>query len=325
MKISVAMATFNGGRFIEAQLKSILNQTIPPDEIVICDDGSVDCTIERIEETRASSPIEILLHRNPQRLGFALNFEKALSLCQGEIIFLSDQDDLWLEHKVEEICKVFLRNPTISLVVANSFIGDEDAHPIGATSYQRLAEAKIPYSLLAQGSAMAIRRTLRDKAIPFPRRPAPDIELSHDTWLSILASVANQKMVIGEVLQIYRRHRDVVSVWELSSLSTSSYRQRLFRMLTTDPRPGLKSRIFAYEMALARIKPDTSNGDGRMKSGVENAAFSELRKQVLKDRNRLDFLSCSRWKRFTRVALNPTILLRSRRNNDGLSVKDLLI
>ena len=90
MKVSVAMCTYNGHQYIKEQLLSILEQTIPIDEIIICDDGSKDATIQIIIEYMNAYPGVIKLIKNSQNLGYTKNFEKAICLCSGDIIFLAD-------------------------------------------------------------------------------------------------------------------------------------------------------------------------------------------------------------------------------------------
>lgn len=99
MMNSVAMCTYNGEKYIKEQLESIIHQTLPPDEIIICDDGSNDHTISAIKETMRVWRGSWMLVQNEKNLGYKKNFQKAISLCQGDIIYLSDQDDVWDLHK----------------------------------------------------------------------------------------------------------------------------------------------------------------------------------------------------------------------------------
>jgi glycosyltransferase involved in cell wall biosynthesis len=91
--ISIAMASYNGGRFIGRQLQSFANQSLLPSQLVICDDGSSDDTVAIVEEFAARAPFDVQLVINPERLGYNRNFAKAIGLCTGDLIFLSDQDD----------------------------------------------------------------------------------------------------------------------------------------------------------------------------------------------------------------------------------------
>ena len=96
MKISVAMCTFNGSRYLEEQLGSVAQQSLSPFELVVCDDGSTDATVEIVHRFALRSPFPVYLHQNVTNLGSTRNFEQAIQLCRGEAIALCDQDDYWL-------------------------------------------------------------------------------------------------------------------------------------------------------------------------------------------------------------------------------------
>ncbi|WP_281239279.1 MULTISPECIES: glycosyltransferase [Flavobacterium] len=130
MKLSVALCTYNGEKYIEKQLNSIFNQTMPIDEINICDDGSNDKTIEIINQIQKTYPTIIKLHQNEINLGCTKNFEKAIELCQGDYIFLSDQDDLWKKDKVEKTLAIFDKNPNAEGVFSNAELIDNSDHLI---------------------------------------------------------------------------------------------------------------------------------------------------------------------------------------------------
>lgn len=112
--ISVAMTSFNGEKYIQKQLDSILNQTLKVDEIIVCDDGSTDRTIEILKQ------YPVTLYQNEKNLGYRLNFKKAMELCSGDFVFLCDQDDIWYENKVEKMVDIMKNNANIH-VLASSF------------------------------------------------------------------------------------------------------------------------------------------------------------------------------------------------------------
>lgn len=126
MKLSVAMCTYNGEKYIKSQIDSILNQTISIDEIIICDDGSNDTTLEIISQIQQQYPTKIFLYKNATNLGSSKNFEKAITLCTGDYIFLADQDDLWKEYKVEKTLVIFDQNPKAEGVFSNADIIDSN-------------------------------------------------------------------------------------------------------------------------------------------------------------------------------------------------------
>ena len=107
LKISVAICTYNGERYIKDQLKSILDQDRRVDEIVICDDGSTDNTVIVCNNILLHSGIKYTIVENKENFGFIKNFYQAMSLCKNDIIFLCDQDDVWLRNKTSVILDVF--------------------------------------------------------------------------------------------------------------------------------------------------------------------------------------------------------------------------
>ena len=120
MKLSVALCTYNGAKYIEEQILSILDQTMPVDEIVVCDDGSTDETLLIINRIKEKSLAEIRVFCNETKLGVCDNFQKAVDLCRGDIIFLSDQDDVWYPHKVKTIVEWFEQHADKSVVFTNA-------------------------------------------------------------------------------------------------------------------------------------------------------------------------------------------------------------
>ena len=124
--VSVALCTYNGEEYITTQIKSILEQSTPVDEIVISDDGSTDNTIAILEELKQNSSTNIIIHRNTTNLGVCANFEQAITLCNGDIIFLSDQDDIWNPDKVKTIVSWFDTHPQKSAVFTDATLITED-------------------------------------------------------------------------------------------------------------------------------------------------------------------------------------------------------
>jgi len=102
IKASICLTTYNGSKYLQQQLDSFLAQSILPDELVVCDDGSTDATCEIIERFKQIAPFEVRLYKNENNLGYAQNFSKALGLCKGDFVFLSDQDDVWLPKKLNQ-------------------------------------------------------------------------------------------------------------------------------------------------------------------------------------------------------------------------------
>lgn len=207
--ISVAMCTYNGTRFLKEQLDSILSQTLPPDEIVICDDCSTDGTAELAKTllTKWSGKWQVV--ENETNLGFRRNFEKAIQLCHGDLIFLSDQDDVWLPKKIEIMTQVLKAHPNIMLAFHDAELVNEKLEKI-STSFWEILDFVPQYFFLGdysqliarnvvQGTACAFRRILVSHACPFP------MNVMHDEWLAMVALSLGDLFPVSEVLIKYRQ------------------------------------------------------------------------------------------------------------------------
>src|SRR4051794_20690690 len=133
MKLSIALATYNGEAFLEAQLRSLLYQTRLPDEVVVSDDCSEDATLHILEAFAREAPFEVLLLRNAAKLGFVRNFERAIEACTGDVIFLSDQDDVWFSEKVSVVEQAFTKNSDSMVVIHDQQITDAQLRFTGNT------------------------------------------------------------------------------------------------------------------------------------------------------------------------------------------------
>lgn len=200
------MAAYQGMPYIRQQLSSILIQLSPDDEIVISDNGSTDGTMEYLQ-TEAQKDSRIRLLSLPAPRGVLPNFQNALQQCRGDIIFLSDQDDIWKPNKMERITTLFAVNPKLLAVQADAELIDMD-NKLTAPSFFALRKCgpgvwKNFRKNTWQGCSMAFRRSLLQAALPFPRAIP-----MHDMWIGILADLAGEVQFLPEVLISYRRHAD---------------------------------------------------------------------------------------------------------------------
>jgi glycosyltransferase involved in cell wall biosynthesis len=207
------MATFNGERYLLEQLESIARQSHQPDELVISDDGSNDRTIEMARAWAATAPMRVRISVVEKRLGHTANFEQALRLTTADIIFLSDQDDVWLPQKIERVLEEFMRDPEILLVLNDQWITDENLRSTGRTSHQILKKKYHVYDrqslAAAHGCCMAVRRPLLDLALPLP---SGKLDIGHDTWLAKLTAMMGRQKIVSEPLQLYRRHTRAATI-----------------------------------------------------------------------------------------------------------------
>lgn len=237
MKISVALCTYNGERFLKAQLDSIFDQTLPVNEIIICDDGSTDQTEAILREYQKKHPETVKIYINGKNLKSVKNFEKAISLCTGEIIFLCDQDDIWEKEKTKKFIKYFNEFPLIKAICSNGIIIDNDGNPVDQLTIwsipKLLQEAGITVDYfniiafienIATGAGMAFRSSLRKDILPIPEKSG----FHHDEWIALVSSHENGFMFIEDQLLRYRVH-DNQQVGGIGYKNTDSTRKKLIR------------------------------------------------------------------------------------------------
>lgn len=215
LTISVAICTYNGGRFLAEQLASIAAQDRPPDELVVCDDGSADDTGEIVKEFVRRCAFATQFVMNDRKLGSTKNFEKAISLCRGDIVSLADQDDVWYRHKLEQIEKTFLESSAIVAIFSDADLIDDfsrrlglrlwDAFSFNAGEQDRFAKHRALEVLVKHpvvtGATMAFRRELFQIVAPIPSNHI------HDRWISFLLAARGQFTAIRDPLMQYRRHK----------------------------------------------------------------------------------------------------------------------
>ncbi|PWA10877.1 glycosyltransferase family 2 protein [Flavobacterium laiguense] len=216
MKLSVAMCTYNGEKYIKDQIDSILNQSTPIQQIIICDDGSTDATIKIIEQYQLEHPGIITLEKNPINLRSNKNFEKAISICDGDYIFLSDQDDVWKVNKVEKIIEHFSKNETLEAVFTDADLINDQNDKYSNKSlwtsfyfFEDLLKKPIDlYKLLKFRSTMVTGATLCiKKEIKKLILPIPDIKnYYHDEWIATVAASRNRLDYLPYKLISYRIH-----------------------------------------------------------------------------------------------------------------------
>ncbi len=215
LRVSVALCTFNGARFIAEQLESILSQVPPPFEVVVGDDGSTDDTLAIIRGTAAAHPSTTLsILPATAHLGVTANFERTIAATTGELVALSDQDDVWHAGRLARLVHEFGTAPDALLVHHDARLIDDRGASTGATLFESLRVGSREKQATAEGRAFAVyirrnlatgatvmfRRTLLDSARPFPEGWV------HDEWLAIIAAALGRVSLIDEQLVDYRQH-----------------------------------------------------------------------------------------------------------------------
>lgn len=204
--ISVCIATYNGEKYIKQQLDSILQQLGPDDEVIISDDGSSDNTIDIIEELLDQ---RVKLYINTGLHGFTHNFENALAHATGEYIFLADQDDVWMDNKVEIMVKYledfnFVTHDCITINDKNEIIQESrfNAFNMRPGFLQHLLKSRF------LGCCMAFDRKVLKTILPFPKN---DSLVEHDIWIAAVSFLYFDYKMAPEQLIYYCRHGDNAS------------------------------------------------------------------------------------------------------------------
>jgi glycosyltransferase involved in cell wall biosynthesis len=212
-RISVAMCTYNGEQFLAQQLASMAQQSRPPDELVVCDDRSTDHTVAMIREFAASVRYPVRVFENEHNLGVAANFERAIRLCEGNLIALADQDDIWYPIRLERSEQELTAHPQAGLIFSDADIIDDNNQSTGATLWQRLSFAGRReqdllagrYLVLAKhrfvtGATVMMRAGLRDRCLPIGEG------WIHDEWITMISAAFCDLKPIAQPLIQYRIH-----------------------------------------------------------------------------------------------------------------------
>jgi glycosyltransferase involved in cell wall biosynthesis len=227
--ISVALCTHNGAAYLDKQIRSICEQSLVPDEIVLSDDastdGSVDVAIEEVAKRSRDGIPALSVFRNAVPLGVTANFSQAVSACKGELIALCDQDDVWRRDRIQYIASQFIRRPGLLLLHSDAHVVDENGGYLGYSLFHALDVRPSELCQLHNGRAFDVflrrnvvtgattvfRRSLLCSALPFPE------SWLHDEWLALIASCIGEVDVVEEQLIDYRQHAsNVVGVRRLS-------------------------------------------------------------------------------------------------------------
>jgi len=226
LRISVAMCTWRGERFLGQQLASLAAQTRLPDELVVRDDGSDDGTIDLLESFAARAPFAVRITRNPTRLGASHNFGAAIADCRGDVIVLCDQDDVWRPDKLERHEEAFAGPRHPGLVFSDGILVDEASQPTGRTCWQAVgmlpahleglaADDALPtivdrqrhYGGTVTGATMSFRAEWRELVLPIPEWMAePRPVLIHDAWITLVVAAVAPLTALPEPLISYRTH-----------------------------------------------------------------------------------------------------------------------
>lgn len=286
-EITVVLCTYNGARYVEEQLASILNQSVLPVSVVISDDGSTDGTVDLIEQQFAArdrgGPSLLMLPRSAERLGAARNFERAIASAHTPFVALSDQDDVWRRDRIERSLDVLRSQQDLWLVASNTSFIDGRGRAIPGDSFTRfgfvhadpehLAPERLLSVLIRRNFVQGMTFTLRRDLITAASGGAD--HFLHDYWLAINAAARGRMALIDDDLVSYRLHgSNVVGVGERRAVRRLLKRVHWF---VTKPRTGVARRLLEWnEVADRLLKAD----------GIPPALFRVVEQKIRFERSR---------------------------------------
>ncbi len=220
VSVSIAMATYNGERFIREQLESLAAQQHLPSELVVSDDGSADNTLAIVAQFATAAPFPVYIHQNKNRLGYRANFMRAASLCTSDLIAFCDQDDVWSPRKLAVCIRAF-EDPAVLLAYHNATVVTEAGVPLGNVGVFGSAPLTAPLASCAlgfrpPGFTEVFRRPALDLTDFWEMSRDwldPTQPMAHDQWVFFVSSVFGHTAYIHEPLAWYRQHASNLYGW----------------------------------------------------------------------------------------------------------------
>ena len=222
VQISIAMATYNGEKYLQEQLDSLANQALMPAELVVGDDGSSDRTMEILERFATSAPFEVQITRNERNLGHAENFLRTARRCRADWIAFCDQDDVWHPAKLDRFAKTVQADPCVTWMVCRNRHVDDRLRRLWSVPFPAgRGVDRTPLTSpvrLHDGHRMIFQRWFVD--LPFETRPisTDGRPISHDRWLSALSALFGCRAFVPDRLTLYRQHPQSVTSQNRASL-----------------------------------------------------------------------------------------------------------
>jgi glycosyltransferase involved in cell wall biosynthesis len=217
ISVSVALATFNGEKYLQQQLDSLAAQSELPAELVVGDDGSTDRTVEILEDFATRAPFPVRIERNATNLGYEENFLRIASRCHSDWIAFCDQDDFWLESKLAKVAHILNQHADVSLLVHDMIACDDQLRPRASRANGLWVSRKVGplqggYRVHA-GCSMVFSRRLLDIGnwTKRPSFPGTKTKWSHDAWIGILGYAVATRYLCHVPLVLYRRHGDALT------------------------------------------------------------------------------------------------------------------
>lgn len=244
MKLSVALCTYNGALYLREQARSIAAQTRQADEVVACDDGSIDATEAELRSGLGEAVGMLKWGRNPVNLGSTQNFAQTIGRCSGDVVVFCDQDDVWEPRKLA-VLEAALGDPGVAYVFSDADLIDPQGVPLGVRLWQGVGFgvgeqrsfsatgglASLVRKPIVTGATMAFRSEFKPLILPIP-----DCWV-HDGWIAILLSAVSKGLPIAEPLIRYRQHptqqigekkRGLMEQYRIAKLQGQEYFQKQY-------------------------------------------------------------------------------------------------
>jgi glycosyltransferase involved in cell wall biosynthesis len=231
ISVSVAMATYNGQKFIREQLDSLAAQQHLASELIITDDASSDKTVVIAEQFAKTAPFPVYVHRHVHRLGYRANFMRAASLCTSDVIAFCDQDDVWSPQKLA-LCIEPFQDPAVLLAHHNAEVVTEAGERLGSLDHLASAPMTPPLSLCPirqMGAPLGFTEVFRRSILAFSSLWEMSLDyndftapMAHDQWVFFIASVFGRIVYIDKELASYRQHGSNLFGWNGPSNLLSS-------------------------------------------------------------------------------------------------------
>lgn len=266
-QIAIALATYNGSAYLQAQLASLAIQTQRPSELVVGDDGSTDGTLDILHAFAAKAPFPVRIFRNASTMGFADNFLHTAQLSTADWIAFCDQDDVWLPHRLEQATHaVGSAKPDVMLVVQGVTVVDENLRPFRKQpfieKYPRCFERQGQHGFWVRPGFCQTVRAALVRNIPWrdrPRRAAQDpLGIGHDRWTCVLANALGKTLFLSGCAALWRRHPRSTDAVRVPDPAADIPRAALLAAKALDL-STLSSAATHFAEALARLAGNLSN------------------------------------------------------------------
>lgn len=218
--ISVAMATYNGGKYLRAQLQSLARQSRRPKELVIVDDGSTDQTLKIAKAFARTMPFPVRIYRNGNRLGYRRNFMRAAQICRGDLVAFCDQDDVWAPQKLAEVAAAF-KDDSVLMVYHNARLINDSGKNLGLIFKNKRSRVDFsPLGIEPWRIVPGFSQTVRRYLVRYSKLHAHSVDMfdssehmPHDQWFIFLASALGKVVYLPSALAHYRQHEQNTSGW----------------------------------------------------------------------------------------------------------------